>query len=46
MFLSDDGFALAEKLAARSEQIDLDQEADFYTHYVNAMALVPEMKQG
>ena len=46
MFLSDDGFAFAEELAARSEQIDLDQDADFYTHYVNAMALVPEMKQG
>jgi uncharacterized 2Fe-2S/4Fe-4S cluster protein (DUF4445 family) len=45
MFLSDEGFAFAEELAARSEQIDLDQNADFYTHYVNAMALVPELKQ-
>ena len=45
MFLSDEGFAFAEELAARAEQIDLDQDADFYTHYVNAMALVPEMNR-
>lgn len=40
-FLSDEGFALGEKLAARAEQIDLDQDPDFNTRYVNAMALSP-----
>jgi uncharacterized 2Fe-2S/4Fe-4S cluster protein (DUF4445 family) len=38
MFLSDEGFALGEKLAARAEQIDLDTAPDFITLYVDAMA--------
>jgi uncharacterized 2Fe-2S/4Fe-4S cluster protein (DUF4445 family) len=41
MFLSDDGFDLAEKLAACAEQIDLDLDPDFNMRYVNAMALTP-----
>jgi uncharacterized 2Fe-2S/4Fe-4S cluster protein (DUF4445 family) len=39
MFLSDDGFALGEALAARAEQIDLDQDPNFNLHYVSAMTL-------
>jgi uncharacterized 2Fe-2S/4Fe-4S cluster protein (DUF4445 family) len=42
MFLSDEGFALGEKLAARAEQIDLDLDPDFNMRYVNAMALTPD----
>jgi uncharacterized 2Fe-2S/4Fe-4S cluster protein (DUF4445 family) len=41
MFLSDEGFALGESLAARAEQVDLDQDSDFIQHYINAMALKP-----
>jgi len=42
MFLSDEGFAYSQELAARAEQIDLDQDPDFYTRYIDAMALVPD----
>lgn len=42
MFLSDAGFALGETLAARAEQIDLDQDPEFNMHYISAMALTPE----
>ena len=42
MFLSDEGLALSEALAARSEQVDLDQDPDFNMRYVNAMALTPD----
>jgi uncharacterized 2Fe-2S/4Fe-4S cluster protein (DUF4445 family) len=41
MFLSDAGFALGEKLAAKAEQIDLDLDPDFNMRYVGAMALSP-----
>ena len=41
MFLSDEGFALGEQLAACAEQIDLDLDPDFNMRYVNAMALTP-----
>jgi uncharacterized 2Fe-2S/4Fe-4S cluster protein (DUF4445 family) len=41
LFLSDDGFALGERLAARAEQIDLDLTADFNLRYVDAMVLAP-----
>jgi uncharacterized 2Fe-2S/4Fe-4S cluster protein (DUF4445 family) len=41
MFLSDEGFALGENLAARAEQIDLDLDPDFNKRYINAMALTP-----
>lgn len=46
MFLTDEGFAYSENLAARAEQVDLDQDADFYDRYVRAMALVPEIGNG
>lgn len=42
MFLTKDGFRLGESLAARAEQIDLDQDADFIAHYIGAMALSSE----
>ena len=41
MFLSDEGFALGEALAARAEPVDLDQNSDFLHHYIAAMALKP-----
>jgi uncharacterized 2Fe-2S/4Fe-4S cluster protein (DUF4445 family) len=41
MFLSDEGFALGEALAERTEQIDLDLDPGFNRLYVNAMALEP-----
>jgi uncharacterized 2Fe-2S/4Fe-4S cluster protein (DUF4445 family) len=37
MFLSEEGFALGEKLAEKSEQIELDQDPDFVMQYVAAM---------
>lgn len=40
-FLSDDGFALGERLAARAEQVDLDLDPDFNMRYVEALALAP-----
>ncbi len=42
MFLSKEGFALGEKLAAHAEQIDLDLDPDFNMRYVNAMSLTPD----
>jgi len=41
MFLSEEGFAFGERLAARAEQIDLDLDPDFNTKYVNSMSLTP-----
>jgi len=41
MFLSAEGFALGETLAARAEQIDLDTDSNFIQHYIDAMALEP-----
>jgi len=42
MFLSEEGFELGERLASRAEQVDLDQDANFYTLYINAMSLSPD----
>ena len=42
MFLSDEGFALGERLATEAKQIDLDLDADFIRHYVEGMALAPD----
>ncbi len=42
MFLSDEGFARGERLAAHSEQVDLDVVPGFIDRYINALALVPE----
>jgi uncharacterized 2Fe-2S/4Fe-4S cluster protein (DUF4445 family) len=43
MFLTDAGFDLAQTIAVRAEQIDLDQDADFIPHYIGAMALSPDI---
>lgn len=37
MFLTDEGFSMAEHLAAKAEQIDLDQDSDFVQLYIKAM---------
>lgn len=42
MFLSDEGFALGERLAAEAEQSDLDLDPDFNMRYVMSMNLTPE----
>ncbi|NOY98712.1 MAG: ATP-binding protein, partial [Chloroflexi bacterium] len=39
IFLSDDGFALGERLAARAKQIDLDQASNFHALFVAALRL-------
>ena len=41
MFLTDEGFALGEKLAERARQVDLDQDAMFYDFYIEGMKLAP-----
>ncbi len=43
MFLSDEGFALGEALAARAVQVDLDQDPQFISRYIGAMALKPDV---
>ena len=37
MFLSEEGFALGEKIAAKAKQIELDQDPDFVMLYVASM---------
>jgi uncharacterized 2Fe-2S/4Fe-4S cluster protein (DUF4445 family) len=44
MFLSDDGFAWGERLAARTEQVNLDQDAGFMQQYIQAMTLDPVLR--
>jgi uncharacterized 2Fe-2S/4Fe-4S cluster protein (DUF4445 family) len=39
MFLTDEGFALGEKLAAEAVQVNLDNDEDFNLRYANAMFL-------
>lgn len=41
LFLSDEGFALGERLAARAEQVDLDLDPDFNMRFVESMRLAP-----
>ena len=41
IFLTDEGFALGEKLARESVQVDLDQNAHFYDFYIEGMKLAP-----
>lgn len=41
MFLSDDGFALGEELAAQAKQVDLDLDTGFNMHYISGMSLTP-----
>jgi uncharacterized 2Fe-2S/4Fe-4S cluster protein (DUF4445 family) len=43
LFLSDEGLARAEAIAARAEQIDLDLDPEFNMRYVAAMSLTPEV---
>lgn len=45
MFLSDEGFALGEKLAVEAKQIDLDLDANFNMLYIESMALAPNSKR-
>jgi uncharacterized 2Fe-2S/4Fe-4S cluster protein (DUF4445 family) len=45
MFLSDEGFARGEQMAASAEQIDLDLDPDFNMRYVNSLALTPEVSE-
>jgi uncharacterized 2Fe-2S/4Fe-4S cluster protein (DUF4445 family) len=42
MFLTDEGFALGERLAAHAEQVDLDQDAEFNALFVRSMNLCGE----
>ncbi len=42
MFLTDDGFAFGEELAARAEQVELDADPQFIERYVGAMSLTPD----
>ena len=41
MFLSDEGFALGEKLARAAQQVDLDRDIDFHQIFVEALAFKP-----
>jgi uncharacterized 2Fe-2S/4Fe-4S cluster protein (DUF4445 family) len=41
MFLSEEGFALGEKLARLAEQVDLDTDAQFQNFYIDGMRLSP-----
>jgi uncharacterized 2Fe-2S/4Fe-4S cluster protein (DUF4445 family) len=41
MFLTEEGFALGESLAKRAQQVDLDQDANFYDFYIEGMKLAP-----
>ena len=41
MFLTEDGFSLGEKLAEIAEQVDLDQDPQFYEFYIEGMKLAP-----
>jgi len=45
MFLSKEGFALGEKLAVESKQVDLDLDANFNMLYIEAMSLAPNGKR-
>lgn len=41
IFLSEEGFALGEKLAQKAEQIDLDTDSDFIDYYLDGLKLAP-----
>lgn len=41
MFLTEEGFALGEKLAKKAEQIDLDTDTKFHQYYIDGMKLAP-----
>ncbi len=42
-FLTDEGFAHGETIAAKAEQIDLDTDIDFNMRYVRSMAFSPDL---
>jgi len=42
MFLSEDGLALGERLAQKTEQIDLERDADFRRIFINTLAFKAE----
>jgi uncharacterized 2Fe-2S/4Fe-4S cluster protein (DUF4445 family) len=42
MFLTEEGFALGEKLAAQAKQVDLDLDPNFDMRYVEALGLTPD----
>jgi len=39
IFLTEDGFALGERLAAHARQVELDQDAEFNDLYIRSMSL-------
>lgn len=41
MFLTEQGFALGERLAKRAEQVDLDTDVQFHQFYIDGMKLAP-----
>lgn len=41
MFLTDEGFALGQKLADQAVQVDLDTDPDFHHFYIEGMKLAP-----
>jgi len=43
IFLSDEGFALGERLAKKAVQIDLEKENNFMALFIGAMTLTPEV---
>jgi uncharacterized 2Fe-2S/4Fe-4S cluster protein (DUF4445 family) len=45
MFLTDEGFARGEKLAAEAKQVDLDLDANFNMLYIEGMSLAPNGKR-
>jgi uncharacterized 2Fe-2S/4Fe-4S cluster protein (DUF4445 family) len=45
IFLTNEGFALGEKLAAEAHQVDLDTDANFNMLYIEGMSLAPNGKK-
>jgi len=41
MFLTEEGFALGERIAQKAEQIDLDTDTLFHQFYIDGMKLAP-----
>ena len=39
IFLTDEGFALAEELAKKTQQIDLDQDSNFHKLFIDSLKL-------
>lgn len=44
MFLTEEGFELGEKLAAKAKQVDLDLDEMFNRFYIEGMTLAPNVK--